>query len=489
MTSVPPPGMEQRWPIAPAPAATGSPPRRSPSSPPRRLLQAVGVLAALLVLVLLNAALHDGSEDLNPIAAAAERTREVTGARLSVEVLYSGGGLERPVAAAGGGAFDARTGRSRIRLSAKVSPLESMHVEAVGDGRTVYLRSSEFGEALPRGKRWVALQAWLGRGDPSSVGSGGAVGDQLEMLRAIGAEPRELGRTRVRGVAVTHYRSAIRPAAVARHLRAEGEREAARQYEQVAKQAQGPVRVEVWVDGDGIARRLRSVLTIAPDGVPPLTTDTRIEFFDLGSSHRIRLPRPAKVFDATPVVRAEQHLVDGRMFFPRGVEPGERLSADTFRKRANAACSRFEARGEALEAKYAGALRELEEATAAASSPEELVRALQDWAEAVMPSAIRLTRSGYRELYGIAPPVGLQVRYREVLRLGTRGAEMQVASIRAYELGALKLGKELDRWSDRLERQADRTALRLGLDRCAEDDDSQGGGGGAPGASPNATLA
>jgi len=481
--------MEQRWPIAPAPAATGSPPRRSASSPPRRPLQAVGVLAALLVLVLLNAALHDDSEDLNPIAAAAERTREVTGARLSVEVLYSGGGLERPVAAAGGGAFDARTGRSRVRLSAKVSPLESMHVEAVSDRQTVYIRSSEFDASLPRGKRWLAVQAWLGRGDPSSVGSGAGIGDQLEMLRAIGAEPRRLGTARVRGVAVTHYRSAIQPSAVARYLRAEGESAAARQYRQLAKQAQGAVRVEVWIDGDGIARRLRNVVTIAPDGVPPVTTDMRIELFDFGAGHRIKLPRSRHVFDAAPVVRAERNLVDGRIFVPRGVDPGDRLPADVFRKRVGATCSRFEARSEALEAKYTGALRKLEEATAAAGTPEELVRAVQDWAEAVMPPAIRLTRALYRELYGIAPPVGLQVRYHRILRLGTRGAEIQVASIRAYELGAVKLGKELGRRSDRLEREADKAATRLGLSQCVDDDDDPGRGGGAPGASPNATLA
>ena len=63
------------------------------------LLRIAAGLGLLLIAVIANALLHGGGEKINPVAAAAERTQQTSGARLAIEAIYSSAKLPQPVTA------------------------------------------------------------------------------------------------------------------------------------------------------------------------------------------------------------------------------------------------------------------------------------------------------------------------------------------------------------------------------------------------------
>jgi hypothetical protein len=309
-TSIPPPGAEPLWGShsgSGAPVPAGAP---APSGPPsggdrldllsRRLLQVAGLLSLLLLAVLANSFANGGagSLDLNPVAMAAERTQEAAGARFSMKVVYSAEG-EPPTAAHGGGAYNGETGLAQARLRLSDPAGRRIEVESVSDGDTIYVRSPQFPGKVPEGKEWLSYQPLLGQAETSMM-PGESPGACLQMLAASGAVDR-VGAERVRGTRTTRYRANASLTAYAAYLRSEGEDEAAEDLEAVAGQFLGPIRTEAWIDAQGIARRIRTVITSLSGG-KPMTMDMRIDLFDFGARPEIQLPDSSQVFDMTPLV-------------------------------------------------------------------------------------------------------------------------------------------------------------------------------------------
>jgi len=112
----------------------------------KRLLWLAGLLGVLLIGVVVIAALH--GDGLNPVTAAAERTAAMPGARIALEVSYSGEGEAGTIDGHGAGVYNARTGRSRTHLSLPVSG-ETITTYSVGDRRSVHLRGPSLAPALP----------------------------------------------------------------------------------------------------------------------------------------------------------------------------------------------------------------------------------------------------------------------------------------------------------------------------------------------------
>jgi hypothetical protein len=66
------------------------------------------------------------------------------------------------------------------------------------------------------------------------------------------------------------------------------------------------MQVEVWIDAKRLVRRMRVVQSKPGEaGEGPATTDTPIDFFDLGIEPEIEVPDSSEVFDATPLVREQ----------------------------------------------------------------------------------------------------------------------------------------------------------------------------------------
>lgn len=90
-------------------------------------------------------------------AKAAARTERMTGARSTIEAVYSSAALANPIVATGEGVYSSRTGRSRLTLAVPSQDFGSMEMEAVGDERAVYIRSEE-------DVRGVATERYSGHG-------------------------------------------------------------------------------------------------------------------------------------------------------------------------------------------------------------------------------------------------------------------------------------------------------------------------------------
>ncbi len=272
----------------------------------RRLLLIAGLLSVLLIAVVVNYLLHDGSEVLNPIAEAAQRTAAQPGSRLKVEMSYSVEGSSESISGAGIGAFNARTGRSRIDLAMQIPGQGSVTVTTVGDQRTSYTRSSALAAKLPAGKEWLGVEPLLGHSPEEAFGSGPGAESTIDMLQGVGGDVEELDHQVVRGHRTTRYKATIDVAHVADVLAEHGEAELAKAYETVVEKGLTSIPVEVWVDENGLARlvHLTEELPTWPGG-PILTIDMRIEYFDFGIQPKIDFPPEDRVYDYTPVLREE----------------------------------------------------------------------------------------------------------------------------------------------------------------------------------------
>jgi hypothetical protein len=155
--------------------------------------------------------------------------------------------------------------------------LGDLTVEVVYDDSTVYLKPGELGALFggAAGTPWFKFDAGdsglgdLGSGDftlPSVTPD-----DLVAELRAEGIEVTEVGADEVRGVATTHYAVTV-PADAA----------------PVPTEA---VDLDVWIDGDGLVRRVKIVAT----GDEAFTLDA--ELFDLGQPVTVTVPPDDQVMD------------------------------------------------------------------------------------------------------------------------------------------------------------------------------------------------
>jgi hypothetical protein len=262
----------------------------------RRLLQLAGMLAVLLLLVLANA-FFDGEEDplgFNPVAAAAERSQRIPGARYSTYVVYSSPATGRSITATGRGAFNANTERSRSALEMS-NPLtgQTLHVVEITDGDFEYLGGDLVEPELPPGKRWVRTEEGEVEEDDNPVDVQGA----MQMLCSSGAI-QMVGREPIDGRMTRHYRGEIQVAAFVDFLREEDEDEAADAYGGIEALSPTGISTEGWVDGKNLLRRFRLVMPTPGDpGEPPLTVDMRMDIFDYGAQPAIQLPDPGSVVE------------------------------------------------------------------------------------------------------------------------------------------------------------------------------------------------
>jgi hypothetical protein len=247
----------------------------------RRLLQATGVLSLLLILVVVNSLLDHGGEspfDPNPVAAAAQRTQEAPGMHFSMTAAYSSESMPRTVAH-GGGAYDADSGLVQVRLRAPIAEGRTVEIEVVGNEDSMYLRSPEFAGQLPEGKGWLRVDPDLAQSDESTM-AGESFDSSLRLLAAA-ADVRPAGHVQIRGAQTTRYRVSVEAPEL--------------------PGLSGPVRAEAFVDGHGMLRRVRTVITTTTEAAP-VTTDMRMDLFDFGAEPDIQPPDDSQVYDTTPLL-------------------------------------------------------------------------------------------------------------------------------------------------------------------------------------------
>lgn len=204
--------------------------------------------------------------------------------------------------------FNTETDRSRGTVTApRTGSSGPMDMEIVYDGAVMYMRSSQFG-SLPGGHEWMALDfSSFGLEMEAPVPDGGDAMGELELLENAAGDVQEVGKGVVRGVPTTRYRGTISVSEQAESLRDEGAEEVASYVEENGT----PIRIEAWIDADGLVRRMRFVKSQPGEGGEgPSTVDMRMDFFDFTHIPEIDVPDQSEVFDATSVAEDQVGLSD-----------------------------------------------------------------------------------------------------------------------------------------------------------------------------------
>jgi hypothetical protein len=266
----------------------------------RRALQIAGLLSLLLVAVVVNSLLQSGSEspfNPNPVAAAAERTQEVPGMRMTLTMQISTEAAP-PVNISGSGVYNGENNLAQFSYHATGTQGTPLEFEALMGEDAWYFHYPQFAGKLPEGKEWVKLEGLPGQSDMSKVGSPQS---SLQILAATGSVQR-LGQARVRGVPTTRYRVSMTAAGIIKGLRSEGKDELAEEFE--SAQLAGPARGEVFIDRHGMMRRMNMATTAIADG-KTVTTEIHSDLFDFGIHPNVQLPTDSQVYDLSPMLEGK----------------------------------------------------------------------------------------------------------------------------------------------------------------------------------------
>jgi hypothetical protein len=165
----------------------------------------------------------------------------------------------------------------------------------VADGSTIYLRVPVLDAPLDT-PGWLSATAEDLGAAGGPLGFAGGVTDPsqlLDTLRSVAGDVEEVGSDDVRGVATTHYRAALDLARALAQLPDGGSPLLEHQLEDLGTELDD-VPVDLWVDADGLARRL--VLEVGDLGA--LT----VELFDYGEPVEIDVPAPEETTPITDVL-------------------------------------------------------------------------------------------------------------------------------------------------------------------------------------------
>lgn len=263
----------------------------------------VGFVSTVIGTLLALGIIHPlgGTEDA--LAAAAGNTADAGSAEVTLNMEMSSAGQTMKVT--GDGEFDFRTGRGRMTYHYPPESallLGSSDVNAVFDGLVAYMHLPSLSPQRP----WVRLDfaalgdaegiamaeiAQLGPGDPSQM---------LEYLRA-GGDVEKIGDEPLFGVQTTHYRTTIDLDQI---LEQAPERELLRASVEQIERLSGTstMPVEVWVDENGLVRRLGLEQSIPAAGGGPGQMAMTMDLFEFGTDVDVEIPPPSQVTDLTELV-------------------------------------------------------------------------------------------------------------------------------------------------------------------------------------------
>lgn len=239
------------------------------------------------------------------VAAAGPRTCAVDTGRITVEVQTTDGSTAGPAQLTSNVTFD----RPARRVAATVDAA-GMSLQAVVDGDTAYVQFPLAEKLLGTTTPWVKFSDPAGS-DPSKawnqvLGDAGAFAgvdscDVVAMLRGVGTVT-EVGPETVDGVGTTHYSAVVDPRRAVESLPADQRSGVSAALDRYADGVTVPV--EVWVDNDGIVRRLTASLDKSSLGGPVRGTGTvtfNAQLSDLGAPVDISVPPADQVsaFDPT----------------------------------------------------------------------------------------------------------------------------------------------------------------------------------------------
>lgn len=282
--------------------------------PVSRSLSAVAVAGALLTAGACGQA-RDGTEvtAAAPTAAflaeAGEQTATVDSGRAVLEMSMSLGSMGE-LSLAVDGVWSGERSRAGLDFEGVGGLLEAegdldqlgglgmpLSYEMITDGSTVYLPTTLLGGVAIPGvdadTEWVAIEVPMAAGETNVLAEDLGVTDGralLDLLADAGAV-EVVGEDEVDGVATTRHRVEVDPSALDPEALGGGLGGFTGSSELTAE----PMPVEVWIDADGLVRRLRVEPVVEAEMLGALRMVFDLTLSDLGEPIEVGVPDPATV--------------------------------------------------------------------------------------------------------------------------------------------------------------------------------------------------
>jgi hypothetical protein len=242
------------------------------------------------------------------IVQAASQTAESSSARFSFTASLSGGSAQG--AWSGEGVFTGGKGRMTLDLSGLgtgAGAFAGGKTEVVTDELVAYMKvPPSLARALPGEKAWIKIDlAKLGEAQGVDLAQlmqfnqSNPIG-VLRYLRGATEDFEAVGEEDVRGVDTTHYSGTIDLRTVA----AQGPAEVRKSYERIVEiSGTSKVPMEVWIDADGLARRLRYEQPLeSGQGKLALSMD----LYDFGVEVDVKIPPQEETLDIMELIGGTQ---------------------------------------------------------------------------------------------------------------------------------------------------------------------------------------
>jgi hypothetical protein len=273
----------------------------------------LAALALAAVAVVLSACGAGSVAD--PVAAAATKTQQAGGVKVTMRIAYSIGGVSSGTVTADG-VFDQNQGEMDLDMSSLLqltglptgsgAGIKELYLQENGDP-VLYLDIPFLASQLPGGKSWVRLDlqqagSVLGLDVNKLLGQSGENPTQtLAMLQASG-QVQKVGPDIVGGVAVTRYHAVVD---LKKALELKGVSEAtARRLIDAGAPTELPV--DVWIgNDDGLVHQFRMTQTAQANG-RSVSTLLTMTLNDWGTPVTVHAPPADQVYDVSKLVSSGQ---------------------------------------------------------------------------------------------------------------------------------------------------------------------------------------
>ncbi len=267
---------------------------------------------ALLAGVVFAMSGGSGGGALDPVAQAAQSTTHAEGAQMSLKGSVTLPGLGSQLGFSGQGSFNFKAHEGSLELTMNGLPAAvtaklhgaSLQITELFKAASVYIGSPLLSGKLPGGARWMRLklsrvQQAAGL-DPRSLTSSGAnPTEYLQYLKAAGAGASVVGHDSIRGVATTHYASKIDLFKAAEAQPGVDHSQLRGAFQKlIAASGLRNMPVDVWIDGQGLVRKIAITMGIAAAG-QQVKAAVESEFYDFGPTQSIGVRKDSEVLDMT----------------------------------------------------------------------------------------------------------------------------------------------------------------------------------------------
>lgn len=260
-----------------------------------------------------SAAQSGSAEGLAAVLAAPDQAGEVDSFKMDFSMTMSGlSGLGEgdQIPGVSGDSMEFAGGTAEIDVAGEkahivMNIMMAGEMEMIQDGTTVYMRAPFLTGFLGTDKPWVKIDGSEMSAEEFATASGGQ-GDPSEMLQSLrgAGSVTEVGTEVIDGVDTTHYRAEIDLAAALENVPEDQRAEAEATMSQLEEMGMTSVPTDVWIDGDGLPRRMIMAFEIDPSqmGIPssdggstPITMEMVFNFSAFGEPVEISIPPASQV--------------------------------------------------------------------------------------------------------------------------------------------------------------------------------------------------